>query len=89
MSFVQVRAGIPLSCVSLPFNLLDTSAAPLVALCKQQGITVYAAAPTAHGLISSTFLGTAAPNTAAAAAGGAAAVVGCDNLAAGLDLVAR
>jgi hypothetical protein len=37
---VQVRAGVPISCVSLPFNLLDTSAAPLLHFCAQHGIKV-------------------------------------------------
>jgi hypothetical protein len=46
---------------------------------------VYGSAPTAHGLISEAFLGTAAPDTAAAAA----VPAGVDNLAAGLDMVAR
>jgi hypothetical protein len=50
-------------------------------------VQVCGSAPTAHGLISEAFLGTAAPDTAAAAA--AAAVPGIDNLAAGLDMVAR
>jgi hypothetical protein len=45
-------------------------------------VQVYGSAPTAHGLISEAFLGTAAPDTAAAAA----AVPGVDNLAAGLDI---
>jgi hypothetical protein len=50
-------------------------------------VQVYGSAPTAHGLISEAFLGTAEPDTAAAAA--AAVVPGVDNLAAGLDMVAR
>jgi hypothetical protein len=38
----QVRAGVPISCVSLPFNLLDTSAADtaLLDLCRQHSIKV-------------------------------------------------
>lgn len=46
-------------------------------------LQVFASAPTAHGLISEAFLGTAAPDPAAGA------LPGCDNLAAGLDMVAR
>jgi diketogulonate reductase-like aldo/keto reductase len=37
---LQVRAGVPISCVSLPYSPLDTSAAALVELCKQHGIQV-------------------------------------------------
>lgn len=79
-----VRAGVPISCVSLPFNLLDTSAADtgLLDLCRQHSIKVFTTSPTAHGLISESFIGTAAPDTAAGA------LPGCDNLAAGLDMVA-
>lgn len=83
---------MPISCVSLPFSLLDTSAAPLVVLCAQQGITVYAEGPTAHGLISETHLGCAPPSSCKGGGiggGGGGAVAGCDNLAAGLDGVAR
>lgn len=135
----QVRAGVPIACVSLPFNLLDTSAAAtLLDLCRQHTIKVggstrrnvllgnnvamtctrlhrvsplalmralmlaqgtdphsavhlllllpaqvFATGPTAHGLISESFIGTAAPDTAAAP------LPGCDNLAAGLGMVAR
>jgi hypothetical protein len=38
--YVQVRAGVPISCVSLPFTLLDTSSAPLLDLCAHHGIKV-------------------------------------------------
>lgn len=46
-------------------------------------VQVFATGPTAHGLISESFIGTAAPNTAAGP------LPGCDNLVAGLDMVAR
>jgi hypothetical protein len=61
----------------------------LVCMCIVQHVVmrscvqVFATAPTAHGLMSESFIGPAAPNTAAGA------MAGCDNLAAGLDMVAR
>jgi aryl-alcohol dehydrogenase-like predicted oxidoreductase len=101
---LQLRAGVPLACVTVSNNLLDVAAAPLLELCQARGIKVFAAGALAHGLISEAFLGVAAPNTATAAAGagtaaagastaggsmGAAEALGPDNLAAGLQAVAR
>jgi aryl-alcohol dehydrogenase-like predicted oxidoreductase len=40
LQVLQVRAGVPISCISLPYNPLDTSAAALLDLCRQQGIQV-------------------------------------------------
>ncbi|WIA22457.1 hypothetical protein OEZ85_004755 [Tetradesmus obliquus] len=95
-----LRAGVPLACVTVSYNLLDVAAAPLLELCRARGITVFAAGALAHGLISEAFLGVAAPNTAAGAgsaaagstAGGsvaAAEALGPDNLAAAMQAVAR
>jgi aryl-alcohol dehydrogenase-like predicted oxidoreductase len=99
--FLQLRAGVPLACVTVTYNLLDVAAAPLLELCRARGIKVFAAGALAHGLISEAFLGVAPPNTAtaagapaapAASAGGsvgAAEALGPDNLAAGMQVVAR
>lgn len=88
---------MPLACVTLPYNLLDTSAAPVLQQCRSQSVKVLASGALAHGLISEAYLGVAAPDTAGTAAAGAGSVVtgtaveaiGPDNLSAGLAMVAR
>jgi aryl-alcohol dehydrogenase-like predicted oxidoreductase len=94
---------VPLACVTVTYSLLDIAAAPLLELCRARGIKVFASGALAHGLISEAFLGVAAPNTATAATAGAGGVaggtaggsvgaaeaLGPDNLAAGMQAVAR
>lgn len=94
---LQLRAGVPLACVTITYNLLDVSTAPILQLCRKHDIKVFASGALAHGLISEAYLGVAMPNTAAAAAaddggvvtGAAVEVVGPDNMSAGLAMVAR
>lgn len=67
---MQLRAGVPLACVTVTYNLLDVAAAPLLQLCQARGIKVFAGAALAHGLISEAFVGVAQPSTAAVPATG-------------------
>jgi hypothetical protein len=85
----QMHAGVPISVVQLRYSLADTAAAPLVAYCRDKGITVLATEALLSGLLSEAWLGCAAPGAGAGAAAGGALVEGGEPLAAGLDAVRR
>jgi hypothetical protein len=57
----QLRSGVSLSLVSLPFSLLDDTSLPELSAARSAGLTVIAEGSLGHGLICSTLLGAAQP----------------------------